>query len=262
MGERDPHGLGSSRLVVVGCGTAAPDGERVCSGYWLETAAARVLFDCGAGIVHNLARFGLPWPDITHLVLTHFHNDHIGDVPMLLFALEYGLARRRTAPLELIGPVGTRARVAAMAEAFGDHVREPGFPLAIHELAGGDSHQAGDVVLTTCRTPHTETSLAYRAQGAGWSLGYTGDTGPSDVVADFMIDVDLLIAECSLPDEQAMAIHLTPHSLAGLAQRAGPGRLVVTHVYPQLDRYAVPDALAGHGWSGITLLAADGLRLA
>lgn len=261
MGERDPNGIEPPALVVVGCGTAAPDGERVCSGYWLETPGTRMLLDCGAGIVHNMARFGLAWPDLTHLVLTHFHNDHIGDVPMLLFALKYGLARPRRAPLEVIGPVGTRQRLAGMASAFGAHVRDPGFPLAVHEVDEGASHNAGDVVLATCRTPHTASSLAYRAQAPGWTLGYTGDTGPSDGVGDFMRGVDTLIAECSLPDDQAMDIHLTPRSLADIARRARPGRLVVSHVYPQLDRASVPQQLTAHGWQGRTVMAADGLRL-
>lgn len=261
MGERDPHRVTPPALVVVGCGTAAPDGERVCSGYWLETATTRMLLDCGAGVVHNMARFRLAWPDLTHLVLTHFHNDHIGDVPMLFFALKYGLAHPRRAPLEVIGPAGTRKRLTAMASAFGVHVRDPGFPLSVREMDDGASHSAGDFVLTTCRTPHTATSLAYRAQTSNWTLGYTGDTGPSDVVADFMQGVDTLVAECSLPDEQAMDIHLTPRSLAGIALRARPGLLVVSHVYPQLDRLAVPQQLAAHGWHGRTMIAADGLRL-
>ena len=261
MGESDPDGVGAPALRVIGCGTAAPDGERVCSGYWLETPDTRLLFDCGAGVVHNLARFGCPWPNITHLALTHFHNDHIGDVPMLLFALKYGLASRRTTPLHIIGPVGIRERLQAMARAFGEHVSDPGFELAVFELADGATHQAGDFGLTVCRTPHTDTSIAYRAGTAGLTVGYTGDTGPSEEVADFMTGVDDLIAECSLPERDAMSTHLTPASLGAMAQRAAPRRLVVTHVYPQLPRESVPPQLAAHGWSGHTVIAADGLRL-
>jgi ribonuclease BN (tRNA processing enzyme) len=261
VGEGDPHGLDAPALTVVGCGTAAPDGERVCSGYWLETRTARILFDCGAGVVHNLARFTLAWPEVTHLALTHFHNDHIGDVPMLLFALKHGVRPRRSTPFQIIGPIGTRARLAALTAAFGAHVSDPGFALTVHELGDGATHDAGDVALSACRTPHTDTSIAYRARTGDMTIGYTGDTGPSARLGEFMAGVDELIAECSLPDAEAMDLHLTPKSLAAIAQRAAPGRLVATHVYPQLDRQSVPELLAAHGWAGETIVAADGLRL-
>lgn len=261
MDERDPNGLESPKLVVVGSGTAAPDGEHVCAGYWLESSAARVLFDCGAGVVHNMARFDLPWQRITHLFLTHFHNDHIGDVPMLLFALKYGMQPGRTMPLSVIGPAGTHGRLAAMAGAFGEHVTDPGFPLHVHELADGEAYDADDIRISVRGTPHTQASLACRADGPGLAIGYTGDTGPSAALGAFFRGVDDLIAECSLPDALAMPNHLTPRSLAAIALQAEPRRLVVTHVYPQLDRNDVPALLGSHGWKGDTVLASDGLRL-
>lgn len=260
MGARDPDGL-STRLTVVGCGTAAPDGVRVCSGYLLQDRETRILFDCGAGVVHNLARFALPWARLTHVALTHFHTDHIGDLPMLLFALQYGLYPPRDEPLTLIGPEGLRARLQAMAGAFGEYVSSTTYPLHVIEVAPGDRLSAGSVELHAARTRHTGASLAYRAAARDLTLGYTGDTGPLDALGDFMHGVDELIAECSLPDHLGIDIHLTPASLARLAVRAAPGRLVVTHVYPQLDREAVPALLRDHGWSGRTAVAADGLTL-
>ncbi len=260
MGERDPDLL-STRLTVVGCGTAAPDGERVCSGYLLESGNTRMLFDCGAGVVHNLARLGLPWQHLTHVALTHFHTDHIGDLPMLLFALQYGMHPAREAPLTIIGPRGTRTRLQAMAEAFGDYVTGASFGVDVSEIEPDTSFNAGDVRLDVARTPHTDESIAYRVTAPHYSIGYTGDTGPSDEVGDFLQGVDDLIAECSVPDENAMDIHLAPASLAALTLRAQPKRLIVTHVYPQLDRHSVPDRLRAHGWNGTTAVAADGMRL-
>lgn len=260
MGAPDPHRM-TQRLSVVGCGTAAPDGERVCSGYWMSDGGTHVLFDCGPGIVHHLARFGLPWQRLTHLALSHFHNDHTGDVPMLLFALQYGLRPARTAPLVVLGPPGTSARFAAMAAAFGEHVDAPPFPLEIREIGDDDIVRAGSVEMRAAFTPHTDASLAYRARGSDFTLGFTGDTGPSSAVGEFLHGVDELIAECSLPDEEATPIHLSPASLARLAMQARPARLIVTHVYPQLDRRSVPALLNAHGWDGACIVAADGMVL-
>ena len=246
------------RLTIVGSGTAAPEPDRACSGYFVEHDDTRLLLDCGPGVVHHLARFELPWQALDHVFITHFHNDHTGDLPMLLFARKWGGGPPRTAPLHLWGPRGLRNRLRAMEAAFGDHVADPGFPLVIRELAPGDEVAVGGVVVRTEKTVHTEESVCFRLETPGASLGYTGDTGPSDTVATFMDGVDLLVAECSVPDEVEMDTHLTPRGLADLARAARPGRLVVTHVYPQLDRRDVLGRIRDAGWVGDTVRATDG----
>lgn len=250
---------------MVGSGTAAPEPGRVCSCYFVDAGATRILLDCGPGAVHHLARLRLPWRRLDHLLLSHFHNDHIGDIPMLLFALKWGAKERRTEPLTVWGPVGTRERMRRLADALGDHVSDPGFPLEIRELAPGERAGLAPEVTAACtKTPHTDESVGYRlelaGERAGGSVGYTGDTGPSDEVAAFMAGVDVLVAECSLPDEEAIPTHLSPSSLARMAIRAAPARLVVTHVYPWLDAQDVVARVREAGWTGATTRAEDGLR--
>src|SRR5581483_3821323 len=104
-----PRGLsrpGMMELVVLGTGTVAPSAERTAAAYWVETGPVRLLMDCGAGTMHRLARFELPWPTLTHVALTHFHMDHWGELPMLFFAVKYGTLPARKDPLTLIGPPG------------------------------------------------------------------------------------------------------------------------------------------------------------
>lgn len=250
------------KLTVVGSGTAAPEPERVCSGYLVEHEDTRLLLDCGPGVVHHLARFGLPWPTLDHLFITHFHNDHIGDLPMLLFAMKHALRPSRTRPLSIWAPRGIRERLRGMEAGLGRHVADPGFPLVIREVGPGDDLAVGGVVVRVGKAPHTEESLCFRLEAAGATLGYTGDTGPSEEVARFLAGADLLIAECSVPDGVEMETHLTPSRLARMATLAGPGRLVVTHVYPELDARDVPSLLRAAGWEGATIRARDGLSLA
>ncbi len=248
------------RLTILGSGTAAPEAERVCSAYLVEAGATRLLLDCGPGAVHHAALFGADWRGITHVALTHFHNDHIGDLPYLFFAWAWGSTEPRSAPLTLVGPVGTRSLLGAMADLFGAHLAEPAFPVEVLEVGHGDILELGGVTMRVHGTRHTEASLAYRVEADG-SIGYTGDTGPDDALATFLTGLDLLIAECSLPDEERLEGHLTPATLAAMARRANPRRLVVAHVYPQLAERDVASLLAGAGWTGRTVRARDGLVL-
>jgi ribonuclease BN (tRNA processing enzyme) len=247
------------RLTCAGTGTAAPEADRACSGYLVEHGPIRLLLDCGGGVVHSLARLGLAWQEITHLAITHFHNDHIGDVPLLFFAWKHGMRPGRSQPLVVVGPRGTRRLLRRLARTFGDHVKDPGFPVQVVELEPGAELRLGDEVrLRAAKTHHTTESLAFRVEAAGRSLCYTGDTGPSQAVGIFAQAADALLVECSVPDDDAMDTHLTPSQVADMARVALPGRILVTHVYPQLDRAAIPALVREAGWGGDVAAVADG----
>jgi ribonuclease BN (tRNA processing enzyme) len=212
-----------------------------------------------------MARLGIPWDRLTHLFLTHFHSDHVGALPGLFFAFRHGIHPPRTSsPLEVWGPVGTRALFAGLASALGDFLLDPGFPVSIQEMVPDGRVAAGDVVVTCKDVPHTPESLALRIESGsgGPALAYTGDTGPDESLADFCRDVDLLVAECSLPDDLVGDNHLSPSRVARLAREAGARRLVATHVYPQFRLASDVGALiAAAGYGGPVELASEGLTI-
>lgn len=248
------------RLTVLGTGTVAPSPERTAPAHWVETQDARVLLDCGPGTLHRAAAFGVPWHDVTHVAISHFHPDHWTELPFLLFALRWGVEPRRADPLTLLGPRGLRDRLGHLAAAFGEWVSEPEFALDVVEVEPDATHVlAGETALETCKTPHTEESLAFAVRCGDDRLVYTADTGPSSALAGWAAGCDLLLAECSLPDEYAMDIHLTPASVATLARDARARRLVLTHFYPQFGD-ADPAALVRRTFDGDVTAARDGDR--
>jgi ribonuclease BN (tRNA processing enzyme) len=247
------------RLTAVGTGTAAPEADHVCSGYLLETDGLRLLLDCGGGVVHSMARLRVNWQSPTHLVLSHFHNDHIGDVPLLFFAWKWGMRPPRSEAITVVGPRGTADLLQRMAGVFGDHLAEPRFTVNVEEIAPGEERKLNDVVrLSAFKTPHTAESLAYRIDTGTRSFCYTGDTGRSTELGSFAHAVDALLVECSLPDEERMAMHLTPTEVAELARIAQPRRLLVTHVYPQLPRTRVPELIQAAGSPARVEMLQDG----
>ena len=247
------------RLTVVGSGTTAPHPGRVCAGHLVEAGETRVLFDCGSGVVHRLAELGLPWPRLTHVALTHFHYDHVGDLPALIAALRWGQMPARTDPLTLLGPVGTNAWLDRVAAAHGDWVRAPGYDLRVIELDANSrlALPPDDLSLSVFPVPHTPESVAYSISSPRARLVYTGDTAYDDALADWAARCDVLLTECSLPAALAIPEHLTPESAGALAARAQPGRLVLTHFYPPVEVEDIP-SLVRTRWPGPVMLAQDG----
>jgi ribonuclease BN (tRNA processing enzyme) len=249
-------------LTVIGSGTAAPEPDRVCAGFLLETNGVRALLDCGPGVVHNMARLRADWRGITHLVLTHFHNDHIGDVPALFFAWQHGMRPARAEPLTVIGPKGTKKLLKKMADVFGDHIDETDYDVDVIEMDAGAAVRLNDVVkLRAGGTRHTDESLAFRVEADGRSFCYTGDTGMSEDVAKFVQGADVLLIECAVPDDEPIDTHLGPAQVAAIARIALPRRLLVTHIYPQLDRHMVPELVRLGGWPAKVEVVADGDRI-
>jgi ribonuclease BN (tRNA processing enzyme) len=101
--------------------------------------------------------------------------------------------------------------------------------------------------------------VAYSVEYAGRRLVYTGDTAFDAELGVWAAHCDLLLAECSLPAQMAVASHLTPELVGELAALARPALLVLTHFYPPVEhvdvsaiiatRFAGPVVLAHDGWS-------------
>jgi ribonuclease BN (tRNA processing enzyme) len=248
------------RLTTIGTGTVSPSASRVCAGHLVNAGSVSVLLDCGSGVVHRLARAGVDWMAITHVAITHFHADHLSDLAFLIFTWRHGAERQRAAPVEIIGPPGTDALVTRFAGAFGSWVREPGYELRVRELSpGAQAELSPEVRLGAFKVPHTEESVAYEIVDEERRVVYTGDTGFDEGLGRWAAGCDLLLAECSLPDDREMAIHLTPRRCAELAELTRPRMLALTHFYPPVEqvdirgivrqRFDGPVVLAHDGWS-------------
>jgi ribonuclease BN (tRNA processing enzyme) len=251
-------------VTILGSGTLLPHHDRASAGHCVQTEGATILLDCGAGSVRTLHRSGIPWQDVTHVALSHFHTDHFGDLPPLLFALRHAVGEERVEPLRLLGPPGLSSLLEALEAAYGDYVVDPGFPVIPEEIAreGSWSDPQGRFRLLTHPTPHTDESMAYRVESGEGVMGYTGDTGPSDGVAAFLAGTGLLVAECAIPDPPDFDTHLSPGGLAGMAGTAAPDLLVTTHAAPPLDPESVPELIRRAGYEGRTVAGRDGMCFA
>lgn len=251
------------RVTVLGSGTLLPDPARHSAAHHVSFEGASVLLDCGSGTLHGLARWGIGWTSLTHVAITHYHADHVGDLAPLMFALRYRLKGVRSEPLVLLGPPGFTGFLERLAATMGPYVLDPGFPVDVIEVEPGVPYETTvpGFRVWSCTTPHTDESIAYRVSAAGEVIGYTGDTGPSGEVTGFLSGCGLVVSECAWPDPCEQEGHLSPDRVAIMAASARPGLLVLTHVYPPLT----PEEAAAQvraGYHGRVVAAADGMSFA
>lgn len=249
-------------VTVIGSGSVFPNLERRQSSVAVRLGGETIVFDLGNGAVRGLLRAGLnPTEDLDRLFVTHFHPDHTSDIPSLLFSMKYGMAGKRTKPLRVSGPHPFGEFWDSLRSAYGEWT-EPDFPVETSELPvePGHSLELPGGTLSWAPAKHRPESVAYRLDAGGSSFVYTGDTEYSESVVELARNADTLLIECSLPDGAAVPGHLTPSSAARVAEEAGVGRVVLTHLFPPvLDLDLVSEVSKGFG--GEVVVAGDGLKL-
>ena len=105
------------------------------------------------------------------------------------------------------------------------------------------------------------SALGFRIEVEGASLAYTGDAGPSDDVVKLARDADVFLSEATWQDqEDLLPFHLSARQAGEHAERAGAGRLLLTHIWPTLD-VATSLAQAAEAYTGPVELAIEGARI-
>src|SRR5947209_20238864 len=155
---------------------------------------------------------------------------------MLVYALKYTTEPPRQEPFVILGPPGVVRLLKKLADGYGPWLLDPGFPIGILDVQAGEPFPLDkDVSLETFPVPHTEESVALSLTSPEGRLVYTGDTGPSSELARWAAGADLLLAECSLPKEMAVDIHLTPEQAGELARDAKARQPGLTPLYPPVE---------------------------
>jgi ribonuclease BN (tRNA processing enzyme) len=219
-------------VVVLGSGTGVPHPRRGSPGTALIGEGELAVVDLGPGALRALVRASLDHSRLRRVFFTHFHPDHVGDLVALLFASRH----RREGTLQVLGPVGLGDLVRGFEGMFGRWIQPAGYELTITELEEGE-HRIGPWLVAARRVPHTPHSLAYRFDAAGATVAITGDTSFDGALVELARDADLLVAECSYPNELAMEGHLSPASVGRLAREANVREVLLVHMYPETESF-------------------------
>jgi ribonuclease BN (tRNA processing enzyme) len=213
-----------------GSGDAFGSGGRFQACIVLEARDGRILLDCGASSLIALRRIGVEPATVDAVVLSHLHGDHFGGVPFLVLDGQFA---RRTRPLLVAGPAGTRARLMqAMDVLFpGSSSARRGFPLEVLELEPERSQAVGPARVTAYAVDHPSgaPALALRVAWDGVTVAYTGDTAWTDSLVTASRGADLLVAEAYHHDKP-VPFHPSYRTLAERRPELSARRLVVTHM--------------------------------
>lgn len=219
------------------------------------------LIDCGIGTVRRMIEAGIDSKQINTIFFTHLHADHdlgLADLMANDF-FERGPAGAAD-PINIYGPpqttelvesafqfisVGFRPFAAANPASYRAIGARLVSPFVSHEIVrGGLAFEDDKIRVTAAENSHYVLipaprrgqfkSYSYRIETPHGVIVFTGDTGPSEDVAQFATGADVLVAEASYRDpadlDQIMAARAAQNHLPPARTKAFRDHFVFEHL--------------------------------
>jgi ribonuclease BN (tRNA processing enzyme) len=223
------------KLTVIGCGDAFGSGGRFNTCFRIESSGRDLLLDCGASSLPALKAAGVDPNALDGVLLTHLHGDHFGGLVFLI--MDGHFLGRRSRPLIIAGPPGTRARLDAALEVLFPSSTAIAwrYPWHVVEITPGEPADFLGFSVQTTEVIHQSgaPSTAVRISDRERVLAYSGDTEWTEALFAIARDADLFIVECyeyARPITGHMNWRKLSEELANLHAR----KIMVTHMNPSM----------------------------
>lgn len=248
-----------SKLVVLGSANAVPDVDHENTYMVLVGQRRSLLIDCVGNPLLRFKQVGLEVNQLTDLILTHFHPDHVSGVPS--FIMNTWLLGRKTA-FDIHGLGYTVERMEKVME-FYDWATWPNlYPVNFHPLPAQEMVpvlETDEFRVYASLVHHLIPTIGLRVEfsQSGKVLAYSCDTEPCEEVVRLAAGADVLIHEAA-----GATIGHTSASQAGkIATRAGVKSLYLIHYPTQDGEHLSLIAEARTTYAGPVALAEDFLEL-
>jgi ribonuclease BN (tRNA processing enzyme) len=252
-------GAGPIAVQILGSGGPRLNPSRASSSYllWLD-GHARILIDMGGGAQLRFGQSQAKLEDLWMVGISHLHPDHVSDLPAFLW-LSHEVRKQ---PLTIFGPSGNDAAPdfsTFLSRLFNE--KTGAFPVLGSTLGAGGVRldtgmaNAGGVRLdvgvvdvmkakpstvfdregmtvTALGIPHGNMpTLAYRVQTRNTSVVFSSDQNGTDPkFVEFAKGANVLIMHLAVAPGANSPLHATPAVVGRIAQEAGVGQLIVSHI--------------------------------
>lgn len=226
------------QLTILGSGTCIPAKKRNAPGYFLKIGKKNILIDSGSGILRQMKIANIDYTKLDYMIYSHNHPDHISDLMAILQSIlvtSKFIGPLRKKQLTLLGTTGFR-KIYQDIRASQEIPREP-YHVNIKILK--DINRLNDFKIETIKVYHSDNSFAFKFIYKDKVFVYTGDADYSEKLIKFCKNADLLVTDCSFPNQKKMKGHMIAGECGLLAQKANVKKLVLSHLYPICEKYNI-----------------------
>lgn len=224
-----------SEIGFIGTGGSVATEGRDNTSLLLE-AGELMLIDCPGSVVQKIKKIGRKPEDVTLLMVSHIHPDHIYGLPSLVHSL-----MEEEREIILMGSRGSTDFCAHLLDLFRLRREKIKYRIKMLPMDAGGEFRWGDVLIRAMDVPHSPESLAYKFSFSdGKELFFSGDTPCLPSLLRQMPGIDYVIHDCSAPERfflqnpELRNMHTSALHLGRIAEEIGIKTLIPIHVFGEL----------------------------
>jgi ribonuclease BN (tRNA processing enzyme) len=236
-----------SSLTLLGTGTCQIEFERRASSVLLELDGMPILFDCGHGIVQRLLEAGFQHNEVDHIVISHFHPDHVSDLIPFLQAGAWSRRDPRRSDLHIYGPAGVQKLIDGFMNVFGPSaLQQLSYSICVHEVTR-EQFSIGPYRFDSISLPPAgNRGLRFEWKGKRYAL--TGDSNFHEQEIAFLRHVDLAIVDAG---------HIEDDEIVQLAVASQAKTIVCSHLYREINAPRLQVLAEKTGYTGTIIVGRD-----
>ena len=251
-GTAQSCGAAGVAVQVLGSGGPEMQDKRASTSYLIwRDGKAHVILDAGGGSALRFGESGAQMSQADVFLFSHFHVDHSGDFPALIFSSWFEDRKR---PLPIYGPSSNKympSTTEFVHALFSDphgawrylsDLVEPAaagsYTLQPHNVAPSSTpvlvFRNADMALYAVSVTHGAfPALAWRVEIGGKRIAFSGDTnGEGQGLTQLASNADLFIAHNAVPEGATgveRRLHMPPSVIGITAANAHTRQLVLSH---------------------------------
>lgn len=211
------------RLTVLGKYGPFPPKNGATSGYLLQSKTQNVLLDLGAGTLSRLQE-KVSIKDLSFIVLSHLHFDHVSDMGVLSYALSFS---------------GRKDKINVYLPKFNCDVYSALSKIEFFNLVNveeGVEYKEGNLSFSFYKMTHPVICYGVKINDGVSQFAYTGDTTINDNLKPLLIGVDLAVVDGAFlkNDHDKTKPHMSVTEASMLTKYAK--KIIVSHIsYKYID---------------------------
>ncbi len=216
------------KVNVLGFWGTFPSAGGATSSYLITGNSGQILLDCGSGVMSKLP-FYTNVENISAVILTHLHFDHMSDVGILQYSANFA---RRTNIMK------TKLNIYAPSEPKEIFNTINGENVNLYTIDSIDTLNITDMKITFTPVNHTIPCYAVKIEEKGKKVVYITDTVYMDSLGDFANNADLLICGTAISSESRHTTgkgHMNADEAGKIAKKGNVKKLLLSHISHDCD---------------------------
>jgi ribonuclease Z len=188
-----------TKLIILGSSNSIPDEKHDNTHMVLLGQNSKILVDCATNPIIRLQQAHVNVLDLTDIILTHFHPDHVSGLPLLLMDM-WLMGRKR--PLNIYGLHYTLERIENLMGFYAWENWPEFYPISFHQISGGELVPLinnDEFIIEASLVNHMIPCMGVRMKiiSSGKVVAYSSDTEPCSQVIRMAEKADFLFHEAT-----------------------------------------------------------------